>query len=138
MRNMILTNKPKKWNKIRGGAVSLKPRIKYDYRKTVPDPGRYDPNHKLTKPQGFSYIMDEKYKILTLNLLTGTDNVVGPGKYDIVYHSVDAISPVASIPVKWEHFLLYFILWIKALSNIFIWLIYYSLIINIYFIILYI
>ena len=84
-----LSNKPKKWNKIRGGAISLEPRIKYDYRETVPGPGRYDPNHKLTKPHGFTYIMGEKYKTLTLNLLTGTDNVVGPGKYDIVYSMND-------------------------------------------------
>ena len=33
--------------------------------------------------------MGEKYKTLTLNLLTGTDNVVGPGKYDIVYSMND-------------------------------------------------
>ena len=33
--------------------------------------------------------MGEKYKNLTLNLLTGTDKVVGPGKYDIVYSMND-------------------------------------------------
>ena len=67
----------------------MEPRIKYDFRENVPGPGRYDPSCKLTKPDGFTYIMGEKYKTLTLNLLTGTDKVVGPGKYDIVYSMND-------------------------------------------------
>ena len=80
-----LSRLPKKWNKIKGGSISLEPRIKYDYRETVPGPGRYEPSYKYTKPHSYTYFLGEKYKTLTLNLLTGTDSVVGPGKYDIVY-----------------------------------------------------
>ena len=35
--------------------------------------------------------MGEKFKILTLNLLTLTVNVVGPGKCDIVYSMNDLV-----------------------------------------------
>ena len=71
--------------------MPLEARIKYDYREAVPGPGRYDPSYKLTKPHGFTYVMGEKFKTLTLNLLTGTDKVVGPGKYDIVYSMNDLV-----------------------------------------------
>ena len=83
------SSKPKKWKKIKGGAWPLEPRIKYDFRENVPGPGRYEPSYKLTKPHDFTYIIGEKYKTLTLNLLTGIDKVVGPGKYDIVYSMND-------------------------------------------------
>ena len=69
--------------------MPLEARIKYDYRETVPGPGRYEPSYKLTKPHGYTYVIGEKYKTLTLNLLTGTDKIVGPGKYDIVYSMND-------------------------------------------------
>ena len=82
---------PKKWNKVKGGAMPLEARIKYDYREAVPGPGRYDPSYKLTKPHSYKYFIGEKFKTLTLNLLTGTDKVVGPGKYDIVYSMNDLI-----------------------------------------------
>ena len=84
-----LSRLPKKWNRTKGGAIALEPRIKYDYRESVPGPGRYDPSYKYTKPHSFTYFMGEKFKTLTLNLLTGTDTVVGPGKYDIVYSMND-------------------------------------------------
>jgi hypothetical protein len=86
-----LENLPKKWNKTLGGAMPLEARIKYDYRETVPGPGRYDPSLKLTKPHTYTYVIGEKFKTLTLNLLTGTDKVVGPGKYDIVYSMNDLV-----------------------------------------------
>ena len=84
-----LSRLPKKWDKTKGGAIALEPRIKYDYRESVPGPGRYDPSLKLTKPHSYTYFIGEKYKTLTLNLLTGTDSVVGPGKYDVVYSMND-------------------------------------------------
>ena len=71
--------------------MPLEARIKYDFREATPGPGRYDPSLKLTKPHSYTYIMGEKYKTLTLNLLTGTDKVVGPGKYDIVYSMNDLV-----------------------------------------------
>ena len=71
--------------------MPLEARIKYDFRETVPGPGRYEPSYKLTKPHGFTYFIGEKFKTLTLNLLTGTDKVVGPGKYDVVYSMNDLI-----------------------------------------------
>ena len=82
---------PKIWSKVKGGAMPLEARIKYDYRETVPGPGRYEPSYKLTKPKSYKYFIGEKFKTLTLNLLTGTDKVVGPGKYDIVYSMNDLI-----------------------------------------------
>ena len=84
-----LSRLPKKWNKTKGGSISLEPRIKYDYREVVPGPGRYDPSYKYTKPHSYTYFIGEKFKTLTLNLLTGTDSVVGPGKYDVVYSMND-------------------------------------------------
>ena len=42
---------PKIWSKVKGGAMPLEARIKYDYRETVPGPGRYEPSYKLTKPK---------------------------------------------------------------------------------------
>ena len=72
-----------------GGAMPLEPRIKYDYREKTPGPGRYDPSFNYIKPHAFTYIIGEKFKTLTLNLLTGTDSVVGPGKYYVVYSMND-------------------------------------------------
>lgn len=80
---------PKKWKKVIGGSMPLDARVKYDYRETVPGPGRYEPSYKLTKPHSYAYVFGEKFKTLTLNLLTGTDKVVGPGKYDVVYSMND-------------------------------------------------
>ena len=82
---------PKIWTKVKGGAMPLEARIKYDFRETVPGPGRYEPSYKLTKPKSYKYFIGEKFKTLTLNLLTGTDKMVGPGKYDIVYSMNDLI-----------------------------------------------
>ena len=82
--------------------MSLEARIKYDYRETVPGPGRYEPNHKLTKPHGYTYVMGEKFKTLTLNLLTGTDKVVGPGKYDVVYSLNDLEGNSKNGNINWS------------------------------------
>ena len=72
---------PKKWDKIQGGAMPLEPRVKYDYREGVPGPGRYDPSLKLIKPKAFQYFIGEKVECLSLKNMTGTGEVVGPGKY---------------------------------------------------------
>lgn len=74
---------PKKWERKVGGAMPLEPRVKYDFREGVPGPGRYEPNLKLVKPRDFSYYIGEKVQSLSLKLLTGTNDVVGPGKYDV-------------------------------------------------------
>ena len=66
-----------------GGAMPLEPRVKYDFREGVPGPGRYDLSLKLVKPRDCSYFIGEKVASLTLKNLTGTNDVVGPGKYSV-------------------------------------------------------
>jgi hypothetical protein len=91
---------PKKWDRKIGGAMPLEPRVKYDFKEKVPGPGRYEPSLYLTKPRGFTYIIGEKYKALTLTNLTGTGDVVGPGKYDVLkskYTSIHRNLPHFSI-----------------------------------------
>ena len=43
--------------------------IKYDYRETVPGPGRYEPSYKLTKPKSYKYFIGEKFKTLTHQIM---------------------------------------------------------------------
>lgn len=71
----------KKWQKIKGGALILEPRVKYDFREKVPGPGRYDTNPKPIKPRPPSYYIGEKTQFSSIKTLTGTNNDVGPGKY---------------------------------------------------------
>lgn len=73
---------PKKWKSVRGGAISLEPRIKYDFREQVPGPGRYDPTVKYSKPKPPAYYLGERTNINTLDLITGTNEIVGPGSYN--------------------------------------------------------
>lgn len=74
---------PKRWNKVRGAAYSTEPRIKYDFREGVPGPGRYDPDIKTKSKKSPAYYLGEKANFNSLNLLVGTDGVVGPGKYTV-------------------------------------------------------
>jgi hypothetical protein len=74
----------KKWKKITGGAMLLEKRIKYDYREEVPGPGRYEPQIKNVVQRAPSYYLGEKSNFNSLNLNTGTNEVVGPGAYDVV------------------------------------------------------
>ena len=73
----------KKWDIIKGGAIDLEPRIKYDYRENSPGPGRYDPDIRAIKPKNFKYVIGEKLESNALKIFTGTDKIVGPGKYDV-------------------------------------------------------
>jgi len=75
---------PKKWKKIKGGNMSLEPRIKYDFKENVPGPGRYEPNIIPVKPKDPAYFLGEKTNYNSLNLQTGTNELVGPGLYDVV------------------------------------------------------
>ncbi len=74
----------KKWKKTRGGALSLEPRIKYDFREGVPGPGRYEPDLKPIKQKAPAYFLGEKNNVNSLNLQTGTTDIVGPGAYDVI------------------------------------------------------
>ena len=73
---------PKKWNRTQGGAMALEPRVKYDFREGVPGPGRYEPNDKVVRHKDPAFYIGEKVQSLSLKLLTGTDDKVGPGTYD--------------------------------------------------------
>ena len=63
--------------------MPLEPRIKYDFKEGVPGPGRYEPSLKLTRPKPYTYYIGERLKTFALNNITGTDDKVGPGKYDV-------------------------------------------------------
>ncbi len=78
------SKKDKKWKKIRGGALSLEPRVKYDFREGVPGPGRYEPEVKSIKKKAPAYFLGEKANFNSLNLITGTNDIVGPGAYDVL------------------------------------------------------
>jgi hypothetical protein len=73
----------KKWKKTKGGAMSLEPRIKYDFREGIPGPGRYEPDIKPIKTKAPAYYLGEKTNFNSLNLLTGTNDIVGPGTYNV-------------------------------------------------------
>ncbi|MCQ2815885.1 MAG: hypothetical protein MJ252_01340 [archaeon] len=72
---------PKKWNKKPGGAFGTEVRMKLDLTEGTPGPGRYEPRLTQTKPRNLAYIFGEKTDSLSLKLLTGTNNKVGPGTY---------------------------------------------------------
>lgn len=78
-----LSKLPKKWQKPKGGAMPLEERIKYNFREGVPGPGRYEPSMTLTKMKTPTYYIGEKVSLLSLRLLTGTNNTIGPGKYNV-------------------------------------------------------
>lgn len=63
--------------------MSLEPRIKYDFREGVPGPGRYEPDIKPVKPKQPAYYLGEKTNFNSLKILTGTNEIVGPGQYDV-------------------------------------------------------
>lgn len=75
---------PKKYGKTIGGAIGKEARIKYDYREKTPGPGRYTPSLKCTRPKSANYFIAEKTGNSALKLMTGTDQNVGPGKYETV------------------------------------------------------
>ena len=78
-----LSKIPKRWNRTVGGALSLDPKIRYDMKEKVPGPGRYSPKYNFTLPYHYTSHIGERYATLTLKNLTGTNDVVGPGKYDV-------------------------------------------------------
>lgn len=95
-----LSRFPKKWGKTIGGAKVLEPRIKYDYREKTPGPGRYTPSMKSVRPKSAKYFIGEKTGFSALNLMTGTNQTVGPGKYqpeNTKYYSHHPKFPIYSI-----------------------------------------
>lgn len=63
--------------------MPLEERIKYNFREGVPGPGRYEPSLNSVKKKMPTYYIGEKVNSLSLRLLTGTNNTIGPGKYNI-------------------------------------------------------
>lgn len=63
--------------------MSLEPRIKFDFREGTPGPGRYEPNIRPVRPKSPCYFMGEKTNSNTLKLMTGTNELVAPGTYDV-------------------------------------------------------
>lgn len=49
-----------------------------------PGPGRYDSSIKPIKSKAPAYHLGEKTNFNSLNLLTGTNDLVGPGTYDVI------------------------------------------------------
>ena len=78
-----LSTYPKKWLKIKGGAINLEQKIKYDYRENSPGPGRYEPSFYLTKPRGFRYYIGEKLGTFALKSSSSTNEMVGPSTYRV-------------------------------------------------------
>lgn len=60
----------------------MEPRNKYDFREHVPGPGRYDPTIKYSKPKSPAYYLGERTNMNSLDLVTGTNEIVGPGSYN--------------------------------------------------------
>jgi len=73
----------KRWKKHIGGAMSVEPRIKYDFKEGAPGPGRYEPEIKGIKKKMPAYFFGEKTNQNSLNLLVGTNEIVGPGAYKV-------------------------------------------------------
>jgi hypothetical protein len=76
-------NQPRKWKRITGGAMALDPKINYKVKEDIPGPGRYDPDVRVVKTKPPSYYLGEKAKYNSLNLLVGTNEIVGPGTYKV-------------------------------------------------------
>ena len=74
---------PKKWNTIKGGAIALEPRTKYDYKEKTPGPGRYEPHVNAVRPKSPAYYIAEKTKASSVKMQTGTGEGVGPGRYRV-------------------------------------------------------
>lgn len=92
--------KPTKFTKVVGGAIGNEQRIKREFREKTPGPGNYTPSLKCTRPKSANYFIGEKSGPSSLQLFTGTNNDVGPGKYrpeSAVYHSHHTKFPVYSI-----------------------------------------
>ncbi len=52
-------------------------------KEEIPGPGRYDPNVGIIKEKPPAYYLGEKSKFNSLNLLVGTNDIVGPGHYKV-------------------------------------------------------
>lgn len=95
-----LSKYPKKFNRTLGGAIGTAARIKYDFREKTPGPGRYNPSLKCTRPKTAQYFIAEKTGNSALNIMTGTNKDVGPGKYrpeSAIYYSHHPKFPKYSI-----------------------------------------
>lgn len=95
-----LSKYPKRFNRTLGGAIGTEARIKYDFREKTPGPGRYTPSIKSTRPHTAQYFIGEKTGGSALNILTGTNKDVGPGKYrpeSVTYHGHHPKFPKYSI-----------------------------------------
>jgi len=91
----------KRWKKNVGGAMSLEPRIKYDFKEGAPGPGRYEPEVKGVKPKQPAYFFGEKTNLNSLNLLVGTNEIVGPGAYKVEkagFTSIHEVPPKYTMP----------------------------------------
>lgn len=89
--------KPKKWSRKVGGAFGTEARMRPNIIEGTPGPGRYEPNLTQTRPRNLAYIFGEKTSSLSLRLLTGTNDQVGPGKYPVEkskYTSIHKTLPV--------------------------------------------
>ena len=85
------------WDKKPGGVFGLEARIKPDIKEGTPGPGRYEPSLTQTRPRNLAYFFGEKTSNLSLRLLTGTNDKVGPGKYPVEkakYTSIHKTIPI--------------------------------------------
>jgi len=73
----------KRWKKPIGGALSIEPRIKFDFKETAPGPGRYEPDIRASTQKSPTYKFGAKTSLNSLNLLVGTNEFVGPGSYKV-------------------------------------------------------
>jgi hypothetical protein len=92
---------PKKWMTVKGGAIPLDPRIKFEIRENYPGPGRYEPNVSAVKHKSPSYFLGEKGNLTSIKNVTGTNEYVGPGRYSVekcAYESKHLNEPNWSLP----------------------------------------
>ena len=75
--------------------------IKYDFKEGAPGPGRYEPDMKGVKTKFPAYFFGEKTNLNSLNLMVGTNEIVGPGAYKVEkagFTSIHQIAPKYTLP----------------------------------------
>jgi hypothetical protein len=93
-----LSKIPKKWNHIKGGAIDLEPRVRYDFNEKVPGPGRYDPDWErrsqcLRMP---TYKLGIRTNNNSIIIPTGSGRNVGPSSYN--QDNLNALSQYVKVP----------------------------------------
>ena len=92
-----------KWTKVKGGAIGHDEKMNEDKKRAqTPGPGNYNPILKQVKKRPPSYFLGEKNSELSIKLMVGTNDKVGPGSYvtEGKFTSKHQLSPHWKMPVS--------------------------------------